>query len=225
MTKKIFFYPLQFLLTLLISTFIQDNLLKTFLLFFLWILSFWPLSIKDIVYFVISSLVFTLSNYGALQNLTFEFKEKDILLMPYNELFMWGFYCLNAYRFHKEKTIIFPQHKLKWFLLFTVVFASSFSFFQNETYLFVFLMILLAIFSLIFRSKYLASYILYFLFMGIVVESLGLRFGLWKYPRALYFEAPIWAPLMWMNIGAIMSQVHSLESGHKIKFSHYHPKT
>jgi len=198
-------WPLQFLATLLVSTFLSNNIIKVVFLILFWVLSFRPLNRKELLFFLITNIVFVFSNFGALMNSTFSFTEKDILLMPYNELLMWGFYCLNAHRFigiHRN------QEMSQWKLLtYAILFAASFSLVHDEIRLMLLLVGIFVIALLNFRSKRDLTYVGYFLFMGAVVESLGVHFNLWHYPHARFFEFPLWAPLMWMNIGLIMSQV------------------
>lgn len=201
-------WSLQFIITLLLSTFIPNNYLKTIALLIFWGISFYPIAKLEIIFFITSSFLFVVANFGALKNLTFDFAVKDIFLMPYNELFMWGFYCLNAHRFINVEAK--ARVNIKKLLLYIVGFATTFSVVHNENVLCGILLLIFIIALLNFKSQRGIKYIGYFLFMGIVVETLGLSFNLWNYPHAIYFPIPIWAPLMWSNIGLIMSQVTTL---------------
>ena len=197
-------WPIQFLVTMILSTFIQDNVIKTIILLVFWVISFYPLRKLEFYFFIITSFVFTFSNYGALKNLTFDFTAKDVLLMPYNELFMWGFYCLNAHRFIGVN--LTEKIQVKKMLIYSILFAISFSILHDEILLTSIASIILIIALIFFRSPRAFKYIIYFLFMGVFVESMGLTFNLWHYPHAK-FKVPLWAPLMWGNIGLIMSLI------------------
>lgn len=201
---KRYLWPLQFVVTIFLSCLIQDNVLKTSVLLVFWGVSFYPLSKREVVFFVLCSSIFTFSNWGALQNLAFEFTKKDILLMPYNEVFMWGFYCLNA---HRCLPLAEPREgfRLLKFLAYAVFFAVSFSVIRSELWLLGTLALLMFWALHNFGSRRALAYIGYFLFMGVVVEFTGLAFRLWRYPQAEYLQIPLWAPLMWGHIGLVMS--------------------
>lgn len=201
------FVPLQFITAMVISTFIDSTELKTFVLVIFFGATFWPWTRKEIFYFFLTCFVFTLSNYGALLNQSFVFVKKDILLMPFNELLMWGFYCLTAKRFIQERNK--KKVHRKGLIFYSIIFASTFSVIKDEVVLMLLSLVLLAFGYFLFRERRALFYVIYFLFMGIVVESLGVYYGLWHYPSATYFHLPLWAPLMWIHIGLIMSQVSS----------------
>ncbi|MBK7962609.1 MAG: hypothetical protein IPK04_16305 [Bdellovibrionales bacterium] len=205
-------WPAQFLLTLFASTLIPNNVVKTFFLLAFWLVTFKPLQKKEILFFTICSLVFTFSNYGALANKVFVFTSPDIILMPFNEIFMWGFYCLNANRFIEALSLLPSpiQPRRGKVLIYAVSFSLVFSVIHSEMLLVLILFLLMGCALIFFHSKRDLCYLMYFLFMGVIVEMLGLIFGLWHYPHAEYLKFPLWAPLMWTNIGLIMSQVSAL---------------
>ena len=196
---------LQLVATMLISTFVADTTVKTIVLLIFWFATFYPLKAHEVLFFFTCSLVFTISNYGALKNNVFEFRHIDFLLMPLNEFFMWGFYCLNALRLlaRFETRVV----SLKKLLIYAVPFSVSFSVIKDEVSLAICLALLLCLGLLFFHSKRNLAFIIYFLLMGILVEGLGVEFHLWRYPHTEYFEFPIWGPLLWVNIGLIISQV------------------
>ncbi|MCB0414855.1 MAG: DUF2878 family protein [Bdellovibrionales bacterium] len=203
---KRFFFPLQFCISIVLSLSITDNLLKTFILLLFWAISFFPLQTFEWGAFLVFNVFFVAANYGALKNMTFDFTHKDILLMPYNELFMWGFYALNAKRFiNIEIKDRFSQWKIK--VAYIVLFSSLFSVVHNEIYLALLLLILGMVAFYIFKSQRSTQYIFYYLFMGLIVEATGIYFNLWNYPHAQFYEIPLWTPLMWANIGLIMSLI------------------
>lgn len=198
-------WPLQLIATMLISTFVADTTVKTVVLLIFWLATFYPIRSRELLFFITCCFCFTVSNYGALKNNVFEFRHQDILLMPYNELLMWGFYCLNAFRLLDRWPVAVKSFKK--FLIHAVPFAGSFSIIKDEVSLAACLLALLILGLSFFHGKRNFLFVGYFLLMGILVEGLGIGFQLWHYPHAQYFEFPLWAPLMWTNIGLIISQV------------------
>src|SRR5206468_12814641 len=57
-----------------------------------WFFIFFPWCKAEVLMFVIASAFFLEQNYIVLTTGGFTFKYKNILLMPYYEPFMWGFY-------------------------------------------------------------------------------------------------------------------------------------
>lgn len=157
------------------------------------------------MFFIITSGIFSIANYAALKNNVFVFTKPDLFLMPFNEVLMWGFYCLNAHRLIGVKSALTVQ-KIKP-ILYIAIYVLAFSIVKDEIPLSVFSFFLLGLALMIHHSFRDFMYIAYFLLMGVIVETSGVLNGLWLYPQASYFAWPLWAPLMWANIGLIMSQV------------------
>lgn len=195
----------QLLGTILISLSISSTALKTIALLIFWTAAFWPLKASELIQFVIVNFIFVISNYGALKNGVFEFAQKDILLMPYNELFMWGFYCFFVQRALRLQDT--SEGHLKPAIIYAVLFAVSFSVIRDEVILASALAALLLSAAVIFRSKQDWLSVALFTCVGILIESTGLWKGFWRYPHARYFELPLWGPLMWANIGMIVSRL------------------
>lgn len=198
-------YPLVFLTSMVISSFTTSSSLKTVVLLFFWLIAFWPLRLEEFLYFLIFNAIFVLSNFGALEKGAFEFTQKDILLMPWNELFMWGFYFLCAQRFLGLRELSTPFKKT--FLSYTFIFAILFSVVHAEIPLLLLSSTLLAIALRYCHCRQDLQSIMVFSAMGAVVETSGLVRDLWSYPRAAYFPMPLWGPLMWANIGLIASRI------------------
>lgn len=195
----------QLLITILISMSVSSTALKTIALLAFWTVAFWPLELSELIQFIIVNAIFVVSNYGALKNGVFEFAHKDILLMPYNELFMWGFYCLFVQRTLRLKDLSVGRYKPA--IIYAVVFSISFSIIKDEVILAVALASLLLSAAALFKNKQDWFSVALFAGIGILIESTGLWKGLWHYPHARYFELPLWGPLMWANIGMIVSRL------------------
>lgn len=195
----------QLLITVLISMSISSTALKTITLLTFWTIAFWPLQASELIQFMIVNTIFVISNYGALKNGVFEFAHKDVLLMPYNELFMWGFYCLFVQRTLGLKDLSVGRYKPA--VIYAVIFSVSFSIIKDEVILAVALGSLLLSAAALFKNKQDWFSVALFTCVGILIESTGLWKGLWHYPHARYFELPLWGPLMWANIGMIVSRL------------------
>lgn len=200
---------IQLLLTIAISLSIRSTALKAAALLLFWAISFWPLSATDILAFFVTNVIFVFSNYGALKNGVFEFAQKNVLLMPYNELFMWGFYCLFAKRTLGIREISTPKQR-RWSIAYAATFAVSFSVIRNEIGLALFLGILLLAAASYLRNRQDRNSILLFAGLGILIEGTGIWKGFWHYPHARYLPLPLWGPLMWANIGLIVSRLMPL---------------
>jgi uncharacterized membrane protein YoaT (DUF817 family) len=88
-----------------------------------------------------------------------------------------------------------------------VTFAVSFSVIRDEVILAGFLAALLLSAAAFFRNKQDWKSVILFTVTGVLIESTGLWKGFWRYPHARYFELPLWGPLMWANIGMIVSRL------------------
>ena len=88
--------------TLAVIHLIANSLLVTAILLVAWYFLFRPWVKNDIIVFAIASLFFLVQNYLVLKEGGFAFAHQDILLQPYYEPFMWGFYYLNIKRFFSE---------------------------------------------------------------------------------------------------------------------------
>jgi hypothetical protein len=71
------FLLLQLLLTLFILGFVESNGLKVFLLLPLWWISFGGLSKAEWVVFLLTNIVFVVSDLGAIRNGVFQFTQPD----------------------------------------------------------------------------------------------------------------------------------------------------
>ncbi len=196
----------QFLISIGLVIVIADNRFKLFALTLFWLVSFSKKGTRrEAVFFIVTAVIFTLANFGALQNGVFRFRDADILLMPWNELLMWGFYGLNSWRTIGGEADDGGDRVSS--VVLAVLFAVSFSVIRDELLLASALLCLFVVALFRYHLKRDLMYVAYFAFMGFVVEGYGLHFGYWWYPKAQYASWPLWGPLMWLNIGWIMSRL------------------
>lgn len=201
----------QFLATIALIIAIGDSLLRAAVVAVFWLITFYPRgSRREFAFFVITSIVFTVANFGALRTGTFLFHHPDVILMPWNELGMWGFYCLNARRVIDPPASTPSRMEFRAAIALAALFAVSFSVVQNEKSLALLLLLIFAAAMRLFHTKSDIKFVFYFGFMGLVVEVYGLALNFWSYPRAHFFEWPLWGPFMWLNIGWIIARIGTL---------------
>lgn len=188
----------QFIGTLGIIFFVSNTIIATVLLFIFWLLTFYPLTKFDIVLFVATSLIFTSVDISVLHQGVFEFTNKDIFGMPYFELFLWGFYFLNAHRLLKGA----PLPRVVPGLIFSVLIMASLSLMPSIGFSLLAAAILFA-FTLIFyfSTKKDVQYALYLLVIGLVVEYFGTHTGKWSYATDHYLY---WWIVTWSISGIIL---------------------
>lgn len=190
------------LVTLSVIHFIENSLTILVILLPFWNFLFRPWRRKDFVMFLVASLFFLIQNYAVLKTGGFSFKHKDILLMPYYEPFMWGFYYLTITRFIGEQP---GTHRLeaKVFLGMLLTGAAFSLFAGNSKNLLIFTGISTSILILMFHERHDLLYALCALVLGIVVEIFGVLTGLWSYPAPDFLGIPFWFATMWVSVGIL----------------------
>src|SRR5258705_1483500 len=174
-------------LTLAILHFVPNRPLVLLLLVGSWSAVFYSLTAGELTLFVVAALVFLLQDYLSLKAGLFEFRDKDILLMPYYEPALWGFYFLSMKRFVEGER----QHPLAldWKAIAGVVLTSVvFSLFSNSHTLFIATLCSTAFLFLLFHTKLDIYYAVYALTLGFIVEMFGVSEGLWSYPAPISWE-------------------------------------
>ena len=167
----------------------------------LWSIIFYPWRLAEVFSFAIAAVFFLFQNYVCLKAGIFEFKVKDVLLMPYYEPFLWGFYFTALKRFVSgERTLRFQTQSLVGLLVTAVVF----SLFSRTPSLFFPATIFstLVLFGL-FHTRLDFYYAGYSLMLGFIVELFGVSTGLWWYPAPDFLGIPYWFATMWINVGLL----------------------
>lgn len=183
------------------------HLVNTSLIILLILLPFWfflfrPWNTEEIIIFFIASVFFLWQNYAVLKTGGFSFKYKDILLMPYYEPFLWGFYYLTIKRFIGEPP---DSHKLHGKAFFgSILTGLCFSLFsKNSTILFISTLISTSILFMMFHERYDFYYALCALILGFIIEVFGVSTGLWSYPEPDFLGIPYWFATMWGSVGLL----------------------
>jgi hypothetical protein len=189
--------------TLLVLHFVPNRPLALILLLCGWLVLFWPIRSSEAVAFLVAAAFFTVQNYVCLQAGLFEFRFKDILLMPYYEPALWGFYFLSMKRFVSGAGLDPPP--LQWTgVVGTIVTSVMFSVFSgNHQALLVATLCSTAFLFVLFHTRGDVYYATYALILGFIVELFGVSTGLWSYPRPDFLGMPFWFATMWISVGLL----------------------
>jgi hypothetical protein len=192
---------LALLLTGVIVHFVENRPVATLLLAVAWAVVFYPIRLNELIVFALAGVFFLGQNYVCLKAGLFEFRFKDVLLMPYYEPLLWGFYFLSMKRF-----LASADNKGYWAkrvagLVATSIAFSVFSF--NSHVLFLATACSTAFLFLLFHSKRDLQHALFGLTLGFVVELFGVRTGLWFYPAPDFLGMPLWFATMWLSVGLL----------------------
>ena len=190
------------LLTGLLIHFIPNRPLATVCLAIAWAVVFFPIRGNELVVFVLAGVFFVFQNYVCLKAGLFEFRFKDVLLMPYYEPLLWGFYFLSMKRFLSSAD---TKYVITWksFAGLAVTSVAFSLFTYNSHVLFVATLCSTAILFLLFHTKRDAQHALFALALGFVVEVFGVATGLWSYPAPDILGIPWWFATMWLSVGLL----------------------
>jgi hypothetical protein len=190
------------LLTGLIIHFVPNRLLVTAILAVLWALLFFPLRWNELIVFALAGVFFVGQNYVCLKAGLFEFRFKDVLLMPYYEPLLWGFYFLSMKRFLStaDTTYVFNWKSVAGLAVTSIAF-SVFSF--DSRALFAATLCSTALLFVLFHTTRDVQHALFALALGLVVELFGVSTGLWSYPAPDFLGIPFWFATMWLSVGLL----------------------
>ncbi|RYE92763.1 MAG: hypothetical protein EOO78_28270 [Oxalobacteraceae bacterium] len=166
----------------------------------MWALLFLPLRRAEVFMVIGVCLFFFGMNASALKQGIFQFREPDILGMPFYELFMWGFYLLHVYRFWGDAAASSKnQTILAWVL--GIFFAAAFSAITDQRLLFAVTAGLLVIALVFFHDQSDLAYAGHMVVLGALIEYVGVHAGQWSYPIDVPGGVPPWFVTMWGGIG------------------------
>src|SRR5262245_31323725 len=164
---------LGLLFTLATIHFVPNRALVLAILVAGWWALFFPITIAEAVAAVLAAAFFLGQNYIGLRAGIFEFRFKDILLMPYYEPALWGFYFLGMKRFLSGPTadLVTVDRKAVAGL---VVTSASFSLFSFDSHaLFIATACSTTLLLVLFHDKRDVHYAVFALGMGFIVEMFG----------------------------------------------------
>ncbi len=209
MTQNIFrnltlLLVLQLVVTVFILIAPTNNIIKTVLLLILWMLTFGPLTSREIGLFVMACLFFSGMNVVALKHGIFFFRHPDIGAMPLWEFFMYGFYLLHTLRMIKGPCP--PADPVKvWFLV--ILMAAAFGCIADQHVLILVTFALLGLGLWWFHEPFDLMYTGYFIFLGALIEYSGVYSGQWAYPGHPPGGVPLWFITMWGGIGLLLRRL------------------
>jgi hypothetical protein len=201
MLNQRFRVVLALLLTGLIIHFIPNRPAVVLLLAAVWAILFYPIGRTELIVFVLAGLFFVVQNYVCLKAGLFEFRFKDVLLMPYYEPLLWGFYYVCMKRFLASADNTHISVKSIAGLVATSIAFSAFSF--DPRALFVATACSTAFLFLLFHSRRDLQHAAFGLALGFLVELFGVTTGLWRYPAPDFLGIPFWFATMWLSVGLL----------------------
>jgi hypothetical protein len=174
-----------------------------FILLPFWYFIFRPWKKFEGIMVGIATLFFFVQNFLVLKSGGFSFKQQDILLMPWYEPFLWGFYYIVIKRFIADPRA--EEVRLDWRafagLAVTGLCFSLFS--SNSNLLLASTLISTGLLFAFFHEKYDFYYALVALVLGFAVEVFGVTTGLWWYPKPDFLGIPYWFATMWISVGVL----------------------
>lgn len=191
-------FPAQVLATALILGAVPGNALKLVLMLGVWAAGFRRLSGREWLTVLGVNALFFGMNFGALQKGVFRFEHPDLAGMPVYELFMWGFYTLNAARFLGGPV---PRERRGLALALAVAFSVPFSTIAHDGWLLAATGSVLVIALVFFHEKGDLAFTGYLVGMGALIEYVGVWTGQWSYPANPVGGVPLWFITMWGGVG------------------------
>ncbi|MGC8492424.1 MAG: hypothetical protein ACP5SH_11855 [Syntrophobacteraceae bacterium] len=195
------------LATLALIGSLDNSFYAAALLLPLWYMIYRPVSRLETVSFILASLFFVLQDYSMGRSGGSSFKHRDILLMPWYELFLWGFYYLNMKRFTGDNgnSVVLDRRGIFGLLLTAALFPL---FSWSPRLLLLATVGSTAILFTLFHDPMDLYCAAYFLGLGFVVEFFGVSHGLWRYPHQPEFLGiPYWCATMWISAGILGRRV------------------
>jgi len=183
---------------------VPGNAAKLAVMVVIWLVGFGRVSRVELCIMLAVDLLFTGMNLGALHQGIFSFEHPDILGMPLYEFFMWGFYVVHTIRFVGGPP---PRGRLAVALVMAAIFAVPFSTIAEPHLLLLATAIALAVSLAVFHEPQDFAYAGYMLFVGAVIECVGVGSGQWHYPDSPLGGVPLWFVTMWSGIGLFVRRL------------------
>jgi hypothetical protein len=190
-------------LTLGLISLVSSRPLVAIVLLLLWTATFFPLSRSELAAFAVAAIFFLIQNYVTLKAGLFEFTSKDVLLMPWYEPLMWGFYFTAVKRFiagRPDEPVGLSWKAVAGLVVTSLVF-SVFS--KNPSHLLIATLGSTAILFALFHERRDLAYASCMLVLGFVIELFGVSTGLWRYPTSDFLGIPLWFATMWISAGLL----------------------
>lgn len=188
--------------TIIILGLVETSILALVLLLLWWYIVFRPLEAVELIMGSIAALFFLVQNFIVLKSGAFVFQHQDILLMPFYEPFLWGFYFLLLKRgLGRHFSGASMSMKAFWGLLATCL-AFSLASGKHVPLILLSTSSTLFLFYL-FHEKNDMLTAGFALGLGFIVEQFGIQTGLWHYPISDLMGMPFWFAPMWLSVGLL----------------------
>jgi hypothetical protein len=188
----------QLLVTLAIFAWVPGNAWKAGAFLALWLATFWPLTRREVVLYVVMSAFFAVLDVMSVSKGVFQFDHPDLLGLPIYEFFMWGFYLLHGFRMLDGRP---PEKDLPTTLVLVAVFALPFVTIPDQQWLTVAAGLVLLAALIRYHAPQDLAYVGYFALLGAAVEFVGVHSGQWHYPTPPAWGVPFWFLIMWGGVG------------------------
>ena len=187
--------------TLAIVYLVPHTFVALISLLLFWSVIFYPWRSEELWSFGIAAVFFLFQNYVCLKAGLFEFKSKDMLLMPYYEPFLWGFYFTALKRFISTGKPSLPFEKKS--VIGLLVTSVAFSVFSRSPSLFLATTLSTLFLLALFHTRRDIYYAAYALALGLIIELFGVSTGLWSYAAPDFLGIPYWFATMWISAGLL----------------------
>lgn len=189
---------LQLLGTIAVLAWVPGNAAKLAAFLVVWALGFGRISRPELLLVIAVNALFVFMNYGALGKGVFRFTSPDALRMPVYEFFMWGFYVLHASRILGGG----PPGGKRWpAVLAAALFALPFATLADQGYLTAASALALLVALALYHQPMDLAYVAYMVFVGALIEYVGVAAGEWSYPGDPPGGVPFWFIAMWGGVG------------------------
>ena len=199
-----------------------NNIIQTLLLLSLWFFTFKKLTKVEWFLIIFVNCVFTFNNHMAIANGTFrflypsgeiipallkiEYVDSSIYLLglPLFELFMWGYYLTHTLHFWNPQ-MAKPNFKLA--IPLTVLFAASFSIFPQQERILMATSFSFFVLLMFYHTKDDLKCALHMIFIGTILEHLGVKFSLWSYNGDYAWGVAYWYVNLFGGTGILLSRL------------------
>jgi len=195
---------LVFLATLAVITLVESSLLALGILVALWAVTLRPLAPVERGAFVVAPPFFLGMNYVVLAGGGFVFRSPDVLLQPWWEPPIWGFWYVVIHRWSGPASVRSVPPPRGRALVALVATAAAFgSGLEDPTAMLLAGLGSTAVVLALYHERGDLSWAATALAVGTMVELAGVLGGAWHYPRSHIFGIPLWFLPMWVTAGVL----------------------
>jgi hypothetical protein len=194
----------QLLATAAVLAWVPGNATKLAIMLVIWAIGFGRITRAELALMLCINAIFVAMDIATLKQGTFRFTSPDLFGLPYYEFLMWGFYVLNAIRFLGADP---PQRSVVWAIGLVILFALPFSLIHDYGLLFLASAVVLAIGIGFFHERRDIAFVAYMIFIGVIIEYIGVWSGQWVYAGPTLGGVPLWFATMWGGVGLFIHRL------------------